>query len=290
MCAGADAVLVSSRERVTDTVLERASRLRIMAKATIGVERIDVGAATSRGILVVNSPAPENIIGVAEATVGLIVALAKGLLEKEARLRGGGWRDASTDGVLVAGKRIGLVGLGRVGAAVAQRLAGWGADLVAADPYIPDSRFRQVGVQRTHLSELLATSDVVTIHVPLTHETRGFIGEAQLASMGRNALLVNTSRGQVLDEASLVNALDTGRLAGAALDVFENEPLPPDSPLRTVRREVLILTPHSLGSSRASRGTGTRMAISAILAALNNEIPDHVVNPEVLTRWRERWG
>lgn len=290
LAAGADAILVSTRERVTARVLDAAPRLRIVAKATIGVEKIDLAAATARGVLVVNSPAPENIIGLAEATVGLIVAMAKDLLGKEARIRDGGWRDASTDGLLLAGRRVGIVGLGRVGTAVARRLAGWEASVVACDPYLPDSRFAELGVQRLDLGELLQTSDVVTLHVPLTHETRDMIGRAELASMRPGALIVNTSRGAVVDEQALIDALDGGRLAGAALDVFGHEPLPIASPLRRIDRGRLILTPHSIGSSRGSRSTGTKMAVEAILAALRGQVPENVLNPEAVSGWQRRWS
>lgn len=290
LCHDADAILVSTRERITDAVLDAAPRLRIVAKATIGVERIDIDAATRRGVVVVNSPAPENIIGLAEATVGLVVALAKRLLEKEARIRAGGWRDAATDGVVLAGRTVGIVGLGRVGAGVARRLAGWDVSLFASDPYIPAERFEALGVRPANLKELLSASDVVTLHVPLTDETRSMIGHRELENMRDGAMLVNTSRGPVLDEAAVADALLSGHLGAAALDVFVDEPLPPDSPLRRVPRDRLLLTPHSIGSSLASRGTGTKMAVQAILDALAGRVPDNVVNAEVVGVWRGRYS
>lgn len=290
LCSGADAILVSTRERITPAVLDAAPALRIVAKATIGVERIDLDAATERGVLVVNSPAPENIIGLAEATVGLVVALAKRLIEKERRVRAGGWRDASTDGLVLAGRTLGIIGVGRVGEAVARRLRGWEMRVIGFDPYIPDDRFQAAGVERVERSELLREADVVTIHVPLTPETRGFMGRNELAQMRPGALLVNTSRGPVLDEVALVEALASGQIGGAALDVFAEEPLPAESPLREVSRHHLLLTPHSIGSSHASRGTGTRMAVSAILAALHGRVPENVVNPGVVARWLSRDG
>lgn len=289
LCTGADAILASTRERISAAVLDAAPDLRIVAKATIGVEKIDIRAATERTVLVVNSPAPENITGLAEATVGLVVALAKGLLEKEERVRGGGWRDGTTDGTLLAGRTIGIIGLGRVGSAVAHRLAGWDMRLLACDPYVPTTRFRETGTTRVDLAHLLDEADVVTLHVPLTEETTRMIGVAELGRLRAGALLVNTSRGAVVDEAALIGALGTGQLAGAALDVFEQEPLPSDSPLRALGRDRLLLTPHSIGSSRGSRSTGTRMAVDAIVAALSGEVPPHVLNPEVIEAWRRRW-
>lgn len=289
LCADADAILVSSREVLTGSAMDAAPRLRIVAKATIGVERIDLAAATARGVLVVNSPAPENFVGLAEGTVGLIVALAKRLLEKEARIASGGWRDASTDGQVLAGRTVGIVGLGRVGSRVARRLAGWEVNLVGYDPYIPAEQFDDLGVRAVTWRELLERSDVLTLHVPLTAETRGMIGDAELARLPDGALLVNTSRGPVVDESAVAEALMGGSLGAAALDVFEEEPLPPDSPLRRVPRDRLLLTPHSIGSSRASRMSGTRMATAAILAALAGRVPPNVVNDEVVDRWRDRW-
>lgn len=288
LCSGADAILVSTRERITPAVLDAAPALRVVAKATIGVERIDRHAATDRGVLVVNSPAPENIIGLAEATVGLLVGLAKRLIEKESRVRTGGWRDHSTDGLVLAGHTLGIIGLGRVGSGVARRIQGWEMQVIGFDPYVADDRFHAAGVQRVERAELLRQADLVTIHVPLTPETRGFIGRDELALMRPGAYLVNTSRGQILDETALVEALASGHLGGAALDVFEKEPLPAESPLRGVSRERLLLTPHSIGSSHASRRTGTRMAVHAILAALDGRVPENVVNPEAVPRWLSR--
>ena len=289
LCRASDAILASTRDYITGAVLDAAPNLRLVAKATIGVEKIDVAAATARGVLVANSPAPENIIGLAEATVGLMVALAKGLLEKEDRLRRGRWRDHSTDGVVLAGRSIGIVGLGRVGSAVARRLAGWDATLVGYDPYVSDADFDTAGVTRMGLSQLLSTVDLMTLHVPLTDETRGMIGPAEFARLRRGAFLVNTSRGPVIDESAFIAALSKGHLAGAALDVFDEEPLPMTSPLRSIDRRSLVLTPHSIGSSWVSRGTGTGMAVHAILSALSGVVPSNVLNPEVTPEWRSRW-
>lgn len=289
LCADADAILVSSREILTGLVMDVAPRLRIVAKATIGVERIDLAAASARGVLVVNSPAPENVVGLAEATVGLIVALAKQLLTKEALIAGGGWRDATTDGLVLAGRTVGIVGLGRVGSGVARRLAGWDVDLIGYDPYIPPQQFSELGVRPVDWRELITASDVLTLHVPLTAETRGMVGPSELARLPDGALLLNTSRGPVVDEAAVAEALLGGSLGAAALDVFEEEPLSSDSPLRRVPRQRLLLTPHSIGSSRASRVSGTRMATEAILSALAGHVPPNVVNGEVVGQWRERW-
>lgn len=290
LCGGAEAILVSTRESISGAILDAAPDLKLLVKATIGVERVDIAGATERSVLVVNSPAPENFVGLAEATVGLIVAMAKSLLEKEQRVRDGGWRDAGTDGVVLAGRTIGIIGLGRVGSRVARRLLGWDVQLLSFDPYVPPTRFDEVGVRSVDLRTVLTTSDVLTVHVPLTSETKGMISSEELALMRPGAFLVNTSRGPVVDERAVAASLLNGSLAGAALDVFEDEPLPADSPIREVPRDRLILTPHSIGSSRASRRVGTQMAVVAILRALDGCVPDHVLNPEALDGWLARWG
>jgi D-3-phosphoglycerate dehydrogenase len=284
----AEAVLVSSREQVTRRVLDACPRLRIVAKATIGVERIDLEAATDSGILVVNSPAPENYLGVAEATIGLILALTKRMIPNQRRLREGRWKHPDSLGAMLRGQTIGIVGLGRVGSNVARRLTGWDVRLVAADPYVEPAAAHAVGAELVPLDLLVRESDVVTLHVVLTRETTHLIDEARLRAMKPTAYLVNTSRGGVVDTAALVRAIQEGWIAGAALDVFEEEPLPADSPLRRLDPDRLILTPHCIGNNRDSHRTGTRMAVDNILRALRGEVPGYVQNPGAIPRWRER--
>jgi D-3-phosphoglycerate dehydrogenase len=285
---GADAVLVSTRERVSRPILEASPQLRIVAKATIGVERIDLEAASDLGILVVNSPAPENYLGVAEATVGLIVTLTKRMIPNQRRLREGRWKYPEGLGAMLRGQTIGIVGLGRVGSNVARRLTGWDVRILAADPYIEPAAAQAVGAELVPLDRLVRESDVVTLHVVLTRETAHLIDEARLRAMKPTAYLVNTSRGGAVDTAALVRALEEGWIAGAALDVFEEEPLPMDSPLRRLDPDRLILTPHCIGNNLGSHRTGTRMAVGNILRALRGDVPEYVRNPGAIPRWRER--
>ncbi len=284
----ADAVLVSTREQITRRVLEACPRLKIVAKATIGVERIDLDAAAELGILVVNSPAPENFLGMAEATIGLILALAKRLMANQRRLREGQWKQLTSLGILLAGQTIGIVGLGRIGSNVARRLTGWDLRLLAADPYVEPARACAVGAELVPLDLLVRESDVITLHVVLTGETRHLMSEARLRAMKPTAYLVNTSRGAVVDESGLVRAIEQGWVAGAALDVFEDEPLPLGSPLRRLDPERVILTPHAIGNNPSSHRTGTRMAIENILRALRGELPGYIKNTAAIPRWRER--
>jgi D-3-phosphoglycerate dehydrogenase len=286
---GADAVLVSSREQVTRRVLEACPHLKIVAKATIGVERIDLDAATDSGILVVNSPAPQNYLGVAEATIGLILALTKRMLPTQRRLREGRWKHPDSLGTMLMGQTIGIVGLGRVGSNVARRLTAWDVRLFAADPYVEPAAAYAVGAELVPVDDLIRESDVVTLHVVLTKETTHLIDETRLRAMKPTAYLVNTSRGGVVDTAALVRAIQEDWIAAAALDVFEEEPLPMDSPLRGLDPDRLILTPHCIGNNRDSQRTGTRMAAENILRALRGALPSYVRNPGAIPRWRERF-
>ena len=290
LCRDADAVIVSTRERVTRRVLAACPRLQIVAKATIGVERIDLKAAADLGILVVNSPAPQNFLGVAEATIGLILVLLKRLMTNQRRLREGQWKEPGSLGTLLTGRTIGIVGLGRIGSNVARRLTGWDVRLLAADPYVEPARAYAVGAELVPLDLLVRESDVVTLHVVLTDETRHLIDEARLRAMKPGAYLVNTSRGAVVDEAAVVRAIEEGWIAGTALDVFEDEPLPMDSRLRRLSPDRVILTPHCIGNNRASQETGARMAIDNILRTLRGELPEYLKNPAAIPRWRERFA
>jgi len=285
----ADAVLVSTREQVTRRVLEACPHLKIVAKATIGVERIDLDAARDSGILVVNSPAPQNYLGVAEATIGLILTLTKRLIGNQRRLREGQWKHPDSLGRMLMGQTIGIVGLGRVGSNVARRLTAWDVRLLAADPYIEPAAAHAVGAELVPVDDLLRESDVVTLHVVLTQETRHLIDETRLRAMKPTACLVNTSRGGVIDTAALVRAIQEDWIAAAALDVFEEEPLPLESPLRRLDPDRVILTPHCIGNNRDSQRTGTRMAVDNILRALRGDLPQYIKNPGAIPRWRERF-
>ena len=290
LIGSSDLLLVSSRERVSLSVLEECKGLRGVVKASIGVENVDIEAATDQGILVCNSPVPENFVGVAEATVGLIVALVKRLKLNELDLHQGEWKKETNTGELIAGKTVGIIGLGRVGKAVARRLRGWDVHLMAYDPYIGKKEFRAAGVERGTLDEVLRQSDVLSLHVVLTPETRYMIGVKEIAKMKPTAYLVNTSRGGVINQEELSNAISKQTIAGAALDVYEEEPLPTKNSLRSINPTRLILTPHSIGNSSAARDAGHRMAIQTILKLLAGEPPSSVLNPEAIQRWRQRFS
>jgi len=285
-----DILLVTTRDRVPRSIMEACTNLRGVVKGSIGVEKIDIKAATDLGILVCNSPAPENFIGLAEAVVGLMVILMKRLKLNEQVLQEGGWRKEKNVGELILGQTVGIIGLGRVGKEVVKRLEAWGVRLIAYDPYVDQRQFKQLGVERVSLEELLRESDIVSIHVVLSSETTHMIGPKELRMMKPSAYLVNTARGEVIPQDDLAAALREGVIAGAALDVFEEEPLPKESSLRTIDPTRLIMTPHIIGNNLPSRMSGQRMALESMLCLLRGEIPSTVLNREAIPRWQERFA
>ncbi|MFN0070824.1 MAG: NAD(P)-dependent oxidoreductase [Chloroflexota bacterium] len=286
VCRDADGVLSFS---LSGEVMASAPKLRAVVASAIGYEKIDVESATNLGILVCNSPTAENFVSVSESTVLLMLALLKRLKRKEARLRAGEWGQVSDRGHLLWKKTVGLIGLGRTGSGVAQRLGGWDVEVVAYDPYISDERARELGVRLLDLDTLLSASDIVSLHVVVTPETRGMIGEAQLRRMKSSAYLINTSRGEAIDEAALTRAIQEDWITGAALDTFEVEPLALDSSLRDLDPERVLLTPHNVAHTMASLVANRALAIESLLTALNGEVPPTVVNPDAVEAWRVKF-
>jgi phosphoglycerate dehydrogenase-like enzyme len=285
---GVHVILASHLETIGRGVLEATPDLRLVIVPFIGTDKIDLAAASRAGVLVANSPTPENFIAVAEATIGLIVMLLKRVKHNEAKLRRGAWAQRQDRGEFLFGKTVGLVGLGRVGSHVARRLVNWDVRLLASDPYVPAAHAQACGATLVDLATLLGESDVVSLHASLTDETRGLIGEKELRRMKPSAVLVNTARGEMADEEAVARALSEGWIAGAAIDAFVKEPLGPGNPLRAVDPERLILTPHNVSHSEAGRRANLRLALDQILAAGRGEAPAHCVNPEAIPRWRIR--
>jgi D-3-phosphoglycerate dehydrogenase len=284
----ADAIVAISRDRISRKVLESAERLRLVVAPFVGVDHIDVEAATELGILVANSPGLENVIGVAEATIGLMLALMKRVKRNEATLRSGGWRRAEDQGDLLYGKTVGIVGLGRIGSHVAKRLAPWDVTLLANDPYVTTEYATRFGAGLTDLPTLLRSADIVTLHVVLTDETRNLIGEKELRQMKSSAFLVNTARGGVVDQAGLARAVEEKWIAGAALDAFPTEPLQAESALRRLDPERVILTPHNVGLSDAARRGNWALAMRSVREALEGKVPAPTKNPDAVPGWRDR--
>ena len=245
--AGAHALVVRGETRVTADLLARAPRLRVIARAGTGVDTIDVHAATRRGIAVMNAPGA-NTVSAAEHAMGLLLALVRRIPWAADAMRRGDWDRKRFEGTELRGKAMGVVGLGRIGGHVAQLARAFGMSVVAHDPYLPPERAAELQVKLLPLDQLLRTVDVVTLHVALTEQTHHLINAERLALMKPTAVLINTARGDLVDEAALAEAVTAGRIAGAAIDVFAVEPLPAHSPLRALDR--VILTPH-LGASTA---------------------------------------
>ena len=241
IAADFDALVITSREAVSRQVLEAAPRLKAIGKAGARPSNVDFAAAAERGVRVLWTPAA-NAVSVAESTVGLALALAKRLGEQVERLRQGGWREHSLLGIELAGRTAGLIGLGAIGRRVARRLAGFEMRLLACDPYAADDVFVELGVERRDLQGLLTAADVVSVHCTLDDRTRGLLGEADLRSMRPDAILINTARGPIVQEAALVAALREGWFRAAAIDVFDVEPLPARHALRSLPN--LLATPH----------------------------------------------
>jgi phosphoglycerate dehydrogenase-like enzyme len=283
----AEIIMITVRTRMPRALLESAPRLRGIVFPTIGTESVDSKDAQDLGLVIGHGPTPENFTGMAESTVMLIAALFLDLSAKERLTRFNLPRppQSSMKARLVRGKTIGLIGLGRIARAVVDRLAGWNTSIVAFDPYVAAGA-APAGVKMVDMPTLLRESDLVSVHVTLTKETRHIVGAAELAQMKSSAYLVNTSRGGAVDEAALFDAIQSGRLAGAALDVFEKEPLPLDSPLRTL--DNVILTSHIVGHAAEMHDSFLHTAVENITRILRGDPPLYVRNPEVLPAWRSR--
>ena len=271
--ADADALLVRSATKVDAEVLAAASRLKVVARAGVGLDNVEVPAATARGVMVVNAPT-SNIVSAAEHAAALLLAVARRIPAADASLRGGEWKRSSFNGVELNGKTAGIVGLGKIGQLLAQRLAAFGMDLIAYDPYVAPARAAQLGIEMVTLDELLARADTISIHLPKTPETKGLIGADQLAKVKPGVIIVNDARGGLIDEQALADAVREGRVGGAGIDVFATEPTTA-SPLFELPN--VVVTPH-LGASttEAQDRAGTDVARSVLLALAGEFVPDAV--------------
>lgn len=239
-----DALMVRSQTKVTRAVLEAATKLQIVGRAGVGVDNIDVEAATERGVIVVNSPGG-NTVAVAELTMAMMLDLVRRIMPAHESMKRGEWKRSSFLGRQLWGKTLGVVGVGRIGVEVIRRAQSFGMKVLGYDPFLSDARAAQLGIEAVSVEEILKRADFVSIHTPLTKETRGMINAESIATMKDGAFIVNCSRGGIIDEDALYEALKNGKLGGAGLDVFQTEP-PQDSPLREL--DNVVLTPH-LGAS-----------------------------------------
>ncbi|HXQ26628.1 MAG TPA: phosphoglycerate dehydrogenase [Candidatus Acidoferrales bacterium] len=285
--ANADALVVRSATKVTAALLEKAARLRVIGRAGVGVDNVDVEAATRRGVLVMNTPGG-NAVSVAEHTIALMLGLARAVPQANASIQAGRWEKSLFSGTEMRGKTLGLVGLGRVGTEVARRARGLEMKVLAYDPFVTPKAAREVEVELVSLDDVLAQSDVVSLHTSLSGSTEKMIDAAAIAKMKKGARLINCARGELIDEAALAEALKSGHLAGAAVDTFAQEP-PKNSPL--IGLPNLIATPHIAGSTAEAQeevGTAIALQVRDYLAdgVIRNAVNMPALSPDQYRRLR----
>ena len=269
-----DALVVRSETKVSAEVVEAGKRLRVIARAGIGVDNIDVDAATSAGIAVVNSPTG-NIVAAAEHTMALMLALSRNIPSAHQSMKDGQWRRSAFVGIEVRNKTLGIIGLGRVGSEVALRARSFGMRLVAYDPFVAPDYAHRLGTELRSLQDLLAESDFVTLHTPLTESNRNMIGAAELSRMKPGSRLINVARGELVDEQALLEALESDSLAGVALDVFATEP-PHQSPL--LEHPKVVVTPHLGASTEEAQREVAIEAAEQVISVLNGDPARNTVN------------
>ncbi|MDE3025675.1 MAG: phosphoglycerate dehydrogenase [Acidobacteriota bacterium] len=273
-----DAIVVRSATKLTADVIERATNLKVIGRAGVGVDNVDVEAATRRGIVVANAP-ESTVVSAAEHTIGLLVALARNIPQAHAALKQGRWERKAHGGIELAGKTLGVLGFGRIGQQVARRALGLGMRVVAYDPYVAAERFRELGAERGEtMDDVYHAAEFVTLHLPLTDETRRAIDASAFARMRDGVRIVNAARGQLVDEAALVDALRSGKVAGAALDVFSSEPYA--GPL--LELDNVVVTPHLAASTDEAQDRAGVIVAEQVAAALEGGLVTNAVNIPVV--------
>jgi D-3-phosphoglycerate dehydrogenase / 2-oxoglutarate reductase len=269
-----DAIVIRSATKLTAELIDRADRLKVIGRAGVGVDNVDVEAATRRGIVVANAP-ESTVTSAAEHTVGLLVALARNIPQAHAALKQGRWERSAWGGVELEGKTLGVLGFGRIGQQVARRALGLGMRVVAYDPFVAKERFRELGVERVESpDEVLAVAEFLTLHLPLTPETRGFLGREAIAKLPDGARVINAARGELVDEEALVEALRSAKLAAAAVDVFGSEPY--EGPL--LELDNVVVTPHLAASTEEAQDRAGVIVAEQVAAALEGGLVTNAVN------------
>jgi phosphoglycerate dehydrogenase-like enzyme len=287
LCNNADVIFAGSRDLFTKRLIESIPNLRIITKHGTGTDRIDVKAATENGVIVAHTPVHSAVV--AEHTVAMILSLMKRTKKGDQQVRSGEWRTTDLISSLAKGSTVGILGFGRIGSEIAKRLQGWGVKIVAYDPYAKAEAFEEFGVERcATLDDMLDQTDILSINAVLTEETHHMIGEKALRRLKETAYVVNTSRGEIIDEKALVKALKDGGIAGAALDVMEKEPPDPSSEL--LQLENVLLTPHMASQIPEIRWMLLSTAMENALSAIRGEVPKYVKNTEVIETWFSRFG
>ncbi|HVE71621.1 MAG TPA: phosphoglycerate dehydrogenase [Thermoanaerobaculia bacterium] len=273
--AESDALITRSGTAVTEELVNAGNRLRVIGRAGVGLDNVDVDACTCRGILVINAPTA-NIMSATEHTMAMLLAFCRNIPEAHASVKRGEWKRSKFMGIELEAKTLGIIGLGRIGTRVTARARGFGMRVVAYDPYIADSVFERHGATRVTLDQLLAQSDVITVHTPLTDETRGMIGAGEIAKMKDGAIALNIARGGIWQEQALADALNGGKLRGAAIDVYEDEPPAPDHPLLNAKN--IILSPHIGANTIEAQDRVAVQTAEMVVEALRGSIFVSAVN------------
>lgn len=276
-----DGILMTSKVRITRNVIDAGKKLKVISKYGVGVDTIDVECATKRGILVCYTPGV-NSDAVAEHTLGLMLATLRKIPQSMAYLKEGGWREEKFLGWELTGATVGIIGFGNIGFRLAKKLSGFEIKLLVYDPYVSKERIEKVGGEKTGLSDLLRESEIVSLNLALTPETSHLIGENELRQMKSTSYLINTARGPLIDEKALYRALKEGWIAGAGLDVFEEEPAKLENPLFSL--DNVVVTPHLGGSTNKARKRLVIMAVENLIKVLKGDLPEkeNIVNREVL--------
>lgn len=270
-----DALIVRSETKVDRDIIFAGVNLKIIGRAGVGVDNIDVNSATERGIIVVNAP-EGNTISACEHTFALMLALARNIPSANASLKRGEWKRKEFTGVELYGKTLGVIGLGRIGLAVSQRALSFGMEVIGYDPYIVKEKIIEMGIKPVSLDELYSKSDFITIHTPLTEDTRNLINKDAFLKMKQGVRIINCARGGIINERDLVWAIEEGIVAGAGIDVFEKEPLPPDSLL--LQNDKIIVTPHLGASTVEAQERVAQIVVEDVIRVLNGEPVKNGVN------------
>ena len=269
-----DGVIVRSRTKITSEVIDKAENLKIIARAGVGVDNIDLTAATEKGIMVVNSPESTSIT-VAEHTMGLLLSMARKISIADKSVKEGKWEKKKFMGVELRGKTLGVIGMGRIGSQVVNRCKAFEMDAIVYDPYLPEEVAQSMGVELTDLNTVLKNADFITIHVPLTEETKHLISTEEFKIMKDTCFITNCARGGIIDEEALYVALKENKIGGAALDVYEEEP-PKDSKLTTL--DNIVLTPHIAASTKEAQRDAAIIVADEIISLNNGQTPKNVLN------------
>lgn len=269
-----DALLVRSATKVTEEVMEKMPKLKIIGRAGVGVDNIDIPAATKRGITVVNAPAG-NTIATAELTFGLMLALVRKICAANASIRKGEWNRAAFQGTELAGKTLGVIGFGRIGSEVAKRAQAFDMNVLAYSPTLTQERAEKVGAKASNLNDILSSADIITLHLPATPETNGMVNAELLKKMKPGVLLINTARGTLINQAALKQALETGHVAGAAVDVYPQEP--PEN-YELMQMDQVVATPHIAASTKEAQLKVAFVVAEEVLNFANGKPVQNSVN------------